>query len=109
MSQIARADHNEMVIIVYAKYMADLCAQFLDVVPIALLAKFAKTAKILPDLRSGDIHFLSERVGGDPHHAVAVQAVQLTEISRKTPNNRVGNVFFLHVFDTPLHWTYVKA
>ena len=73
--------------------MADLSLQLLHIVSVSLLAELAEAAEILADLRGGDVHFLSQRMGGDPDNAPVVQFVQLAVISWQTPDHGVGNVF----------------
>ena len=60
MSQIAYADHNQVVIIVHTQNMADFRPQLLNVITISLLSEFPEAAEILPDLRGRNIHFLSQ-------------------------------------------------
>ena len=68
MAQIAHADHHQMMVVVHTQNVADLGAQLLHVIAVTLLAELTEAAEILPDLRGGDVHFLTQRVGGDAYH-----------------------------------------
>ncbi len=93
-TQVAHADHDQMMVVIHAEDVSDLCAKLFYVVPVALLAEFTEAAEVLPDLRSGDIHLLTQGVGGDPDYTAAAKIGKLTVISGKTPDHGVGNVFF---------------
>ena len=94
-AQIARADHDEVVVFVHAQNVPDLRAQLFYVVAVALLAKLAEAAEILTNLGGGDVHLLSQRMGGDAHHAAGVETVELAVISWQAPDHSVGDVFLL--------------
>jgi hypothetical protein len=89
MAQITHADHDEVMIVVHAQDMADLRAQFFNVVPISLLSELSKAAEVLSDLGGGDIHFLPQRVGGDPNDTPAAKIRQLAVIAGQPPNDGV--------------------
>ena len=72
-AQVADADHDEMVIIVHTQNVTDLGTEFFNVVSISLLAKLTETTEILTDLRSGNIHFLPQRVGGGADNAAVIK------------------------------------
>ena len=94
MAQIANADHDQVVVIIYAQNMSDLSSQLLHVIAVALLAEFAEAAEVLTNLRGGDIHFLSQGMGGDADHATVAQIGQLSVISGKSPDDGVRDVLF---------------
>ena len=94
MAQIANADHDQVVVIIYAQNMSDLSSQLLHVIAVALLAEFAEAAEVLTNLRGGDVHLLAQRMGGDADHAAVAQVSQLAVISGKTPDNSVRDVLF---------------
>ena len=58
---IGIADDDKAVAFVHTEDVADLCAQFENVVAVALLAKFAEAAQVLTNLRGGDAHALAEQ------------------------------------------------
>ena len=95
MAQVANTDHNEVVVIVHAQDMADLSAQLLHVVAVALLAEFAEAAEILADLRGGDVHLLSQGVGRDAHDAAVAKFRQLAVIAGQTADHSIRYIFFL--------------
>ena len=95
-AQIADADHDEMVIVVHTQNVTDLGTELLNVVSISLLAKLAETTEILTDLRSGNIHFLPQRVRGGADNAAVIEIGQLPIIPRKPTNNGVRDIFFFH-------------
>ena len=108
MSQIADADHDQMVIIVHAQNMADLSLQFFHIITVTLLSELAKAAEVLADLGGGDAHLLPQGMGGDPHDAAAAQFIQMAVISWKTPDNGVGDVFLFQKI-TPSWFGLVKT
>ena len=61
-----------------------------------VLTKLAKTAEVLPNLRSSDPHLITERVGGDTNNAFIVQIIQIAVIAWKTPNDGIRNIFSFH-------------
>ena len=83
-----------MMVVVYAQNMADFRAQFFDIVAVALLSEFAKTAEVLPDLGGGDIHLLAQRMRGNANDTAAAQIRQLPVITGKAPDHGVGYVLF---------------
>lgn len=93
-TKVAHADHDEMMVVVYAQNMADFRAQFFDIVAVALLSEFAKTAEVLPDLGGGDIHLLAQRMRGNANDTAAAQIRQLPVITGKAPDHGVGYVLF---------------
>ena len=97
MAQIAHADHDEVMVVVHAQDMSDLSLQLLHIVAVPLLAELAEAAEVLPDLRGGDVHLLSQGMGGDPDDAAVAEVRQLTIISGQTPYDGVGDIFFFHV------------
>lgn len=106
-AQIAYADHDQMVVVVHTQNVADFRPQFLHVVSIALLAEFAEAAEVLPDLGGGDIHLLSQGMGGDADYAAVAKIGELPVISGKTPDHGIGNVFFFQSAQL-LFWRIVK-
>jgi len=64
-AQMACTDDDDLLIFVDAEYVTDLGAQLRHIVAIALLTELTETAQILTDLRGGNIHLITQRVGGD--------------------------------------------
>ena len=62
MAQMARADDDQLVIVVNAQDMANLGAKLGHVVAVALLAEFTEAAEVLADLRCRDVHLIAQRV-----------------------------------------------
>ena len=96
MTQITNADHHQVVVVINAQNVADFRAEFFHIVSIALLAELAEAAEVLTDLRGGDVHLLTQRVGGDADDAAIAQIGQLTVVSGKTPDDGIRDVFFFH-------------
>ena len=94
MTQVAHADHDQVVVVVHAQNVTDLSTELLHIIAVALLSELAETAEILADLRGGDVHLLAQRMGGDADHAAVAQVSQLAVISGKTPDNSVRDVLF---------------
>ena len=92
MTQVAHSDHDEMMIIVHAQDMADLRTKLFHIVAVALLTELAEAAEILSDLGSSDIHFLSQGVGRDPHHAPGTEVRQLSVVTGEAPDDGVGDI-----------------
>ena len=80
-----------------AQNVADLGAEFLHVVAVALLAELAEAAEILADLGGGDAHLHPQGVGGDADNALAAKVVQMAVIPGKTPDDGVGDVLLFHI------------
>ena len=95
-AQVAHADDDQVVVVVHAQNVADLRAQLLHVVAVALLAELAKAAEVLTDLGGSDVHLLAQVAGGDADHAAVVQVGELAVIAGKPADHRIGNVFFFH-------------
>ena len=75
-AQMAYADDDKAVALVDAQDMPDLGAKLGHIVAIALLAELTKAAQVLPNLGGGNVHLVTQRVGGDTDHALVVQVVQ---------------------------------
>ncbi len=93
-TEVARADHNQMMMIVHAQDMADFGMQLLHIIAVALLSELPETAQILPYLRCGNIHLLPQRVRGNPDLAPGFQFWELAVVSGQTPDDSVGDIFF---------------
>ena len=76
-------------VIIHAKDVSDLGTQLFHVVSVSLLAELAEAAEILADLRCGDSHFLTERMGGDSDDSAILQVGEVTIIPRQTANDGV--------------------
>ena len=112
MTQIAHADHHQMVVVVHPKDTADLGMKLLHIVAVALLAKLAEAAQILAYLRSGYVHLLTQRVGGDAHHSLGAEFGQLPVVTGQPPDNGIGDIFLLqnpHSQSEQCHNTYSLA
>ena len=96
-SQVAHADDNDPVTVVNAQDVPDLGAQLRHVVAVALLAKFAEAAQVLPDLRGSDVHLGAQRIGADAHHTFVVQVVQIPVVAGKAVDHRIGNLLLFHI------------
>ena len=103
MAQIAHADHNKVVVVVHTKDMPNLGAKLLHIVAVALLAKFTEAAKVLPNLGSGNVHFLSQRMGGNPYHTSGAEVCQLSVITGKAPDNSIGDVLLFQCDHSYVH------
>ena len=97
MTQVAHADHNQVVVVVHPQDVADLGLQLFHVITVPLLAKLTEATEVLPDLGGGDIHLLPQGVGGDPHHAAVAEIGQLPVISGQAPYHGVGDIFLFHM------------
>ena len=105
-AQVAYAHHNDPVLLVHAQDMADLRAQLVHVIAVALLSELAEAAEVLADLGGGDAHFLSQRTGGDTHAALQVQIIQIAVIPGQTPDDGVRHILLFHISTFTLR--YVK-
>ena len=97
MAQVAHADHDEVVVVVHPQDVADLGLQLLHIIAVPLLAELTEAAEVLPDLGGGDVHLLSQGVGGDPDNAAVAEVGQLPVISGQTPYDGVGDIFLFHM------------
>ena len=98
MTQMAGTDDDQLVVVVDAQNMADLCAKLRHIIAVSLLPELAEAAQILPDLRSGDVHLIAQRVGGDAHHALVVQIVQIAVVTGKAVDHSVRDFLFFHIY-----------
>ena len=105
MAQIAHTDHNEMVVIVHAENMANLRAQFLYIVAVALLTKFTEAAEILANLGGGNVHLLSQGMGGDPYHTAGAEVRQLPVVTGEAPND-ASEIFSFFKAITPIYTSH---
>ena len=87
-AQVADTDHDEMVIVVHTQNVTDLGTKFFNVVSISLLAKLTETTEILTDLRSGNIHFLPQRVGGGADNIPAQVGFKLLTLFKLTETDQ---------------------
>ena len=95
-AQMTGTDNNQAMTAVNTENMADLTAQLGDVVAISLLTELAETAQILPDLGGGDVHFRTQRVGGDTHYTTVIEIVQIAIVAGQTVDYCIGNFLFFH-------------
>ena len=64
-AQVTCTNDDDLLIFVDAEDVTDLGAQLRHIVAIALLTELTEAAQILTDLRGGNIHLITQRVGGD--------------------------------------------
>ena len=108
-AQVAGADDNELVAAVDAQNVADLGTQLRHVVAVALLAEFAEAAEILTDLGGRDVHFRTQRVGGDADDALVIQVVQIAVVAGETVDHGVGDLLLFHIKNLLLGWDAVRG
>lgn len=88
-AEIANTDHNEMMIAVHTQNMADFRSQLIDIVSVSLLSELTEATEILPNLRRGNVHLCSQRVGGDSDNTAVAQLGQLPVVPGQPPNNGI--------------------
>ena len=96
MTQMAGTDDDQLVVVVDAQNMADLCAKLRHIIAVSLLPELAEATQILPDLRGGHAHTLAER--GDAHHALVVQIVQIAVVTGKAVDHSVRDFLLFHIY-----------
>ena len=76
--------------------MADFSAQLGHVIAVTLLTELAKATEILTDLRCCNIHFSAKGAGGDAHHTLVMQVIQITVVAGETVDDCIRDFLFFH-------------
>ena len=95
-TQMARADDDKPVAVVNAQDVTDLGPQLGYVVAVPLLAELTEAAEILPDLGGGDVHLAPQRAGGDAHHALVIQVIQIPVVPGQPMDDGIRNLLLFH-------------
>ena len=101
LSQISRADNDQVVFLIKAEYAADGRVEILHIITVALLTESAEIVKILPDLRRRHMHQPAQLLGRNPLHSLILQLAEESEIPGKATDYCLRN-FFCHCFQPPV-------
>ena len=89
MTDISDADQNGTKPAVHPENTGNLCPQRRNIVAVTLLAEFAETAEILPDLRRRQAKLLAEFKRRNPVDAARFKLIQLSQVARQPANDVV--------------------
>lgn len=81
------ADENSGIPSVGSENRGDVVSEALDVVTVALLTETSETAEVLTDLRRSETELLAELKGRHAGNTCGRQLIQLSDVSRKTPDD----------------------
>ena len=86
-TKVAHADHDEMMVVVYAQNMADFRAQLFDIVAIALLSEAAEIIKVLTYLGCGHFHQSGKLLRRDTFYTFILKFPQISKVSGQSADH----------------------
>ena len=95
-------DNDNIVYAVQSENFGDLLSKILHIITVALLPETAEIIQILPDLRGGHLHLLTEFTGRNPLNAGLLKFTEIPVITGQPLDNGFRNFFLTHNKKTSL-------